>query len=78
MGAQRLYYVLSFFLVPLIGVTFMQMMNRKWLSQHIVQQPGQTREEAEEIALDAETLISNREGVTTYQYLSVAVIRWVQ
>ena len=30
--------------------------------------PGQTKAEAAEIALDVEQFLSNREGVTTYQY----------
>src|SRR5699024_9243587 len=31
-------------------------------------EPGQTRDQAEEVALDAESLISEREGVNTYQF----------
>src|SRR5690625_1405961 len=67
-GGATIVLVLSFFLVPVIGVSFLPEDEQKMVIATYSPEPGQTKEEAEEIALDAETLISNREGVDIYQY----------
>ncbi|WP_188454206.1 efflux RND transporter permease subunit [Virgibacillus oceani] len=67
-GGSVIVLVLSFLLVPLIGVSFLPNEEQKMVVATYSPEPGQTREEVEEIALDAEEFISNREGVTTYQY----------
>ena len=67
-GGSVLILALSFFLVPLIGVTFMDDEEQKMVMATYSPAPGQTRAEAEAIALDAEEFLSKREGVTTYQY----------
>ena len=67
-GGSVVILALSFFLVPLIGVTFMDDEEQKMVMATYSPAPGQTRAEAEAIALDAEEFLSKREGVTTYQY----------
>ncbi|WP_404450942.1 efflux RND transporter permease subunit [Virgibacillus necropolis] len=67
-GGASVVLVLSLFLVPIIGVSFLPTQEQKMLMVTYSPEPGQTREEAEEIALDAEEFFSDREGVTTYQY----------
>ncbi|MBS4177749.1 efflux RND transporter permease subunit [Lederbergia citrea] len=67
-GGSVVILVLSFFLLPLIGVSFMDDEEQKMIMATYSPAPGQTRADAEAVALDAEKLISNREGVTTYQY----------
>lgn len=67
-GGSVVILVLSFFLLPLIGVTFMDDEEQKMVMATYSPAPGQTRAESEAIALDAEKFLSTREGVTTYQY----------
>ncbi|MGG0644561.1 efflux RND transporter permease subunit [Sporosarcina gallistercoris] len=67
-GSSVVLLVLSFFLVPLIGVSFLPDEEEKMIMATYSPEPGQTREDVEKIALDAEKLISDRKGVTTYQY----------
>jgi HAE1 family hydrophobic/amphiphilic exporter-1 len=67
-GGATIVLVLSFFLVPVIGVSFLPEDEQKMVIATYSPEPGQTREEAEEIALHAETLISSRDGVEIYQY----------
>src|SRR5690625_2372755 len=67
-GGATIVLVLSFFLVPVIGVSFLPEDEQKMVIATYSPEPGQTREEAEEIALDAEALISERDGVDIYQY----------
>lgn len=67
-GSAVVLLVLSFFLVPLIGVSFLPDEDEKMVMATYSPEPGETRDEAEEIASDAEGLIDGREGVTTYQY----------
>ncbi|ASN03566.1 efflux RND transporter permease subunit [Virgibacillus necropolis] len=67
-GGASVVLVLSLFLVPIIGVSFLPVQEQKMLMVTYSPEPGQTREEAEEVALDAEELFSDRAGVTTYQY----------
>ncbi|ASK61210.1 Swarming motility protein SwrC [Virgibacillus phasianinus] len=68
LGGATVVLVASLFLVPVIGVSFLPSDEQKMLMVTYSPEPGQTREEAEEIALDAEEFFSDRAGVTTYQY----------
>ncbi|MGO1057852.1 efflux RND transporter permease subunit [Planococcus sp. FY231025] len=67
-GAATVLLVASLFLVPVIGVSFLPEEEQKMVMATYSPEPGQTREDVEQIALDAEGLIDAREGVTTYQY----------
>lgn len=67
-GSAVVILVASFFLVPLIGVSFLPDEDEKMVMATYSPEPGETREEAEDIASDAEGLIDGRAGVTTYQY----------
>lgn len=67
-GGASILLVLSLFLVPIIGVSFLPEDEQKMVIATYSPEPGQTKEESEEIALDAEKLISDRDGVDIYQY----------
>lgn len=67
-GGATVLLVLSLFLVPVIGVSFLPEDEQKMVIATYSPEPGQTREEVEEVALEAESLISDREGVDIYQY----------
>ncbi|WP_430789025.1 efflux RND transporter permease subunit [Virgibacillus flavescens] len=67
-GGASVILVLSLFLVPIIGVSFLPEQEQKMLMVTYSPEPGQTREESEEIALEAEKFFEDRTGVTTYQY----------
>jgi len=67
-GSAVVLLVLSFFLVPLIGVSFLPEEDEKMVMATYSPEPGETRDEAEKVATDAEALIDGRQGVTTYQY----------
>ncbi|WP_088049473.1 efflux RND transporter permease subunit [Virgibacillus dakarensis] len=67
-GGAVVVLVLSLFLLPVIGVNFLADQEQKMVMATYTPEPGQTHEEAEDIAADAEDLISNRDGITTYQY----------
>lgn len=67
-GGSSIVLVLSLFLVPVIGVSFLPEQEQKMLMVTYSPEPGQTREKSEEITGNAEEYFSDREGVTTYQY----------
>lgn len=67
-GGATVLLILSFFLVPVIGVSFLPEDEQKMVIATYSPEAGQTVEESEEIALDAEELISQRDGVSIYQY----------
>ncbi|MCM3757252.1 efflux RND transporter permease subunit [Sporosarcina aquimarina] len=67
-GGSVVILVLSFFLVPLIGVSFLPDEEEKMIVATYSPDAGQTREDSEEIALEAEKYLSTHEGITTYQY----------
>ena len=67
-GTATVLLVASLFLVPVIGVSFLPEEEQKMVMATYSPEPGQTRGDVEQIATDAEGLISEREGVTTYQY----------
>ncbi len=67
-GGATVVLVASLFLVPVIGVSFLPSDEQKMVMATYSPEPGQTIEDVEAVALDAETFLSNREGVTTYQY----------
>lgn len=67
-GGSVIVLVLSLFLLPVIGVSFLPEEEQKMIMATYSPEPGETREEAEEVASDAEKFLSDRKGVTTYQY----------
>ena len=67
-GGASVVLVASLFLIPVIGVSFLPEEEQKMVMATYSPEPGQTREEVEAIALDAEGAIDGREGVTSYQY----------
>ncbi|PKH10257.1 efflux RND transporter permease subunit [Planomicrobium sp. MB-3u-38] len=67
-GGATVLLAASMFLLPVIGVTFLPEQEQKMVMATYSPEPGQTREDVETIALEAENAISGREGVTSYQY----------
>ncbi|WLV25243.1 efflux RND transporter permease subunit [Aciduricibacillus chroicocephali] len=67
-GGSIVILVLSLFLLPLIGVSFLPEDEQKMVMATYSPEPGETKEEAEKSALQAEKLISKRDGVKSYQY----------
>jgi len=67
-GGATVLLILSFLLIPVIGVSFLPEDEQKMVIATYSPEAGQTVEESEEIALDAEELISQRDGVSIYQY----------
>lgn len=67
-GSATVLLAASFFLLPVIGVSFLPEEEQKVVIATYSPDPGQLLEDVEQTALDAETMISEREGVTSYQY----------
>ncbi|ANU22593.1 efflux RND transporter permease subunit [Planococcus donghaensis] len=67
-GGASLVLVASLFLIPIIGVSFLPEEEQKMVMATYSPEPGQTLEDVEAIALEAESAISDRDGVTSYQY----------
>ncbi|AIY06188.1 hypothetical protein Plano_2223 [Planococcus sp. PAMC 21323] len=67
-GGATVVLVASLFLVPVIGVSFLPEEEQKMVMATYSPEPGQTLEDVEAIALDAESAIDERDGVTSYQY----------
>lgn len=67
-GGSVIVLVLSLFLLPVIGVSFLPDEEDKMIMATYSPEPGETKEEAEEAASDAEKFLSDREGITNYQY----------
>ncbi|TWT04959.1 efflux RND transporter permease subunit [Planomicrobium sp. CPCC 101079] len=67
-GGAAVLLAASFFLVPIIGVSFLPEEEQKMVMATYSPEPGQTRQDVEQIAQDAEELVDAREGVTSYQY----------
>ncbi|QDP39837.1 efflux RND transporter permease subunit [Radiobacillus deserti] len=67
-GSAVVVLVASLFLVPIIGVSFLPSDEQKMVVATYSPEPGQTREDVQAIASDAEEFFSGRDGVTTYQY----------
>lgn len=67
-GGAAVLLAASLFLVPVIGVSFLPEQEQKLVMATYSPEPGQTREDVEEIALEAESAIADRDGVTSYQY----------
>ncbi|KZZ85404.1 Swarming motility protein SwrC [Bacillus sp. SJS] len=67
-GIAILLLVGSLALVPLIGVSFLPDEEEKMVMATYNPEPGQTREESEKIALDAEKYFDGRKGAETIQY----------
>ena len=67
-GGSTIVLVLSLFLLPLIGVNFLPEEEEKMMMVTYSPEPGETQEQAEEIAGDAEAFLSERDGIVNYQY----------
>lgn len=67
-GLAVLLLVGSLFLVPVIGTSFLAGDEQKMLVVSYNPAPGETREQVEKMALDAEKLLLDREGLTVVQY----------
>ena len=67
-GGSVIVLVLSLFLLPAIGVSFLPEEEEKMIMATYSPEPGETKEEAEKVASDAEKFLSDREGITSYQY----------
>lgn len=67
-GGSIIVLVLSLFLLPLIGVSFLPDEEEKMVMATYSPDPGETKEQAEKSATNAEKLISKRDGVKSYQY----------
>lgn len=67
-GGATLVLVASLFLIPIIGVSFLPEEEEKMVIATYSPDPGQTREQAENVAIDAESFIDKREGITNYQF----------
>ncbi|MGH2317135.1 efflux RND transporter permease subunit [Planococcus sp. SE5232] len=67
-GGASVVLAASLFLIPVIGVSFLPEEEQKMVMATYSPEPGQTREDVEAVALDAESSIDGREGVTSYQY----------
>ncbi|UFU00632.1 efflux RND transporter permease subunit [Radiobacillus kanasensis] len=67
-GGAVVVLVASLFLVPVIGVSFLPSDEQKMVIATYSPEPGQTKEDVQEIATTAEEYFGDRDGVTTYQY----------
>ncbi|PSL31697.1 HAE1 family hydrophobic/amphiphilic exporter-1 [Planomicrobium soli] len=67
-GGAAVLLAASFFLVPVIGVSFLPEEEQKMVMATYSPEPGQTRQDVEQIAQDVEKMVGAREGVTSYQY----------
>lgn len=67
-GTATILLVLSFFLVPIIGTDFLADEEEKMIIATYSPDPGQTKEQAEKIVDEADQMIGERKGITTYQY----------
>ena len=67
-GSATIVLIASLFLIPVLGASFLPEEEEKMVIATYSPDPGQTREQAEEIAIDAESLIADTDGVTTYQF----------
>ncbi len=67
-GLAMLLLIGSFFLVPLIGVSFLPSEEEKTIIISYSPEPGQTKEEVEEVAASAEKYFMKRKDVNMIQY----------
>ncbi|MDQ8735239.1 efflux RND transporter permease subunit [Paenibacillus sp. LHD-38] len=67
-GLAVLLLVGSLFLVPVIGTSFLAGDEQKMMVVSYNPAPGETREQVEKMALDAEKQLLGREGLTVVQY----------
>ncbi|MBT2571215.1 efflux RND transporter permease subunit [Planococcus sp. ISL-110] len=67
-GGASVVLAASLFLIPVIGVSFLPEEEQKTVMATYSPEPGQTREDVEAVALEAESAIDGRDGVTSYQY----------
>lgn len=67
-GASILLLVGSLFLAPIVGVSFLPSDQQKMIVATYNPEPGQTTEEINDLALEAEDYFLNKKDVTTIQY----------
>jgi HAE1 family hydrophobic/amphiphilic exporter-1 len=67
-GLAVLLLIGSLFIVPIIGTSFIAGDEQKMVVVSYNPAPGETRENVEEMALQAEKLLMEREGITIVQY----------
>ena len=67
-GSATIVLIASLFIIPVIGASFLPEEEEKMVMATYSPEPGQTREQAEEVAIEAESMIAERDGVTTYQF----------
>ncbi len=67
-GLAVLLLIGSLFIVPIIGTSFIAGDEQKMVVVSYNPAPGETRENVEEMALQAEKLLLEREGITVVQY----------
>lgn len=67
-GSAVVLLVASLFLVNVIGASFLPEDQEKMILATYSPDPAQTLDDVEEIALRADELLKNREGIATYQY----------
>jgi HAE1 family hydrophobic/amphiphilic exporter-1 len=67
-GLAVLLLVGSLFLVPVIGTSFISGDEQKMMVVSYNPAPGETREQVEQMALEAEKKLLDREGITVVQY----------
>jgi len=67
-GLATLLLIGSLFLLPVIGTSFIAGDEQKMMIVSYNPAPGETREQVEKMALDAEKKLLDREGVTVVQY----------
>lgn len=67
-GAAVIALIASLFIIPVIGASFLPEEDEKMVMATYSPEPGQTKEQAEEVAIEAESILEKRDGVTTYQF----------
>lgn len=67
-GSATVLLVASLFLIPLIGASFLPDEEENMIMATFSPEPGQSLEQVEKIALNAEDYLTSRDGITTYQY----------
>lgn len=67
-GSATVILILSLFLIPSIGVSFLPGDEQSTVTATYSPEPGQTQEEVEEVVQQAEEFLSGYDGIALYQY----------
>lgn len=67
-GSATVLLIASFFIIPVIGTEFLADEEEKMIIATYSPEPGQTKDEAEDIVFAADDLVGERDGVSTYQF----------